>query len=162
MVTAGANPLANQFNTVFVDFSTGKSAVQRNIMGTDYLVQDSIRKIKWRITGETRNIAGYKCREAHAVVQDSVYVVAFYTDQIWVSGGPESFSGLPGMILQVTLPREHVTWMATKITVQDVPETVTVPPKRGQPLNNKQFADVINKVLGKGNVGWYQRRMFSL
>jgi len=31
----------------------------------------------------------------------SIDVVAFYTDDIPVSGGPESFDGLTGMILQV-------------------------------------------------------------
>jgi GLPGLI family protein len=30
---------------------------------------------------------------------DSVFIVAFYTDQIVTSGGPESFNELPGMIL---------------------------------------------------------------
>jgi len=30
-----------------------------------------------------------------------INAVAFYTDDIPVSGGPESFNGLPGMILQV-------------------------------------------------------------
>ena len=30
-----------------------------------------------------------------------INVVAFYKDDIPVSGGPESFNGLPGMILQV-------------------------------------------------------------
>ena len=34
---------------------------------------------------------------------DTVYVVAFYTEDIPVSGGPEMFGGLPGMILELTV-----------------------------------------------------------
>ncbi len=57
-------------------------------------MQDSTRKITWKITDEMREIAGFSCRRANAIMLDSIYVVAFYTDQIPVSGGPESFSGL--------------------------------------------------------------------
>jgi GLPGLI family protein len=48
-------------------------------------------------------IAGFNCRRANAMIMDSIYVVAFYTDEILTTGGPESFSGLPGMILGVAL-----------------------------------------------------------
>jgi GLPGLI family protein len=49
---------------------------------------------------------------------DSIYVVAFYSDQIVVRGGPESFWGLPGMIMGVVLPHEYTTWYATKVYLE--------------------------------------------
>ncbi|MDB4926257.1 GLPGLI family protein [Mucilaginibacter sp.] len=158
-----ANPLANQYNTTYVDFSSGISTILRSIQGQDFLVKDSIRKIKWRIMGDTREIAGYTCREAHGVVQDSIYVVAFYTDKIWVSGGPESFSGLPGMILQVTLPREHVTWAATKVTIEPVPDAALTPPQKGKPISNKQLVETLRAAFSaRGSTGKYQLKIFTL
>ncbi|MGL1507608.1 GLPGLI family protein, partial [Vibrio parahaemolyticus] len=71
----------------------------REVYERTYLVQDSVRQLDWRITDETRDIAGFECRKAVTKICDSVYIVAFYTDQIPVSAGPESFGGLPGMIL---------------------------------------------------------------
>jgi GLPGLI family protein len=66
---------------------------------------------------------------------DSIYVVAFYTDQIPVSGGPESFTGLPGMILGVALPYEHITWFATKVSEIPVdPKSLTLPATKKQPI----------------------------
>ena len=45
-------------------------------------------EIKWKFTDEYRNILGYDCRRVNGIMQDSVYIVAFYTPQIPVSGGP--------------------------------------------------------------------------
>jgi len=75
-------------------------------------------------------------------------VVAFYTDKIPVSGGPESFNGLPGMILEVAVPHEHVTWTATKITGGEVPPTTVVPPKKGKLVNNKQLYEFLKGLYG--------------
>jgi GLPGLI family protein len=51
---------------------------------------------------------------------DSVYVFAFYTDEIMISGGPCSISGLPGMILGLTIPRLYTSFIATKVMANDV------------------------------------------
>lgn len=50
-------------------------------------------------------------------ISDSVYVFAFYTDEILISGGPCSVNGLPGMILGLTVPRLYTSWIATKVTL---------------------------------------------
>ena len=47
---------------------------------------------------------------------DSIYIVAFFAEKKSVSGGPESFSGLPGMILELALPHDNIIWRATKVS----------------------------------------------
>lgn len=139
------SPMANQLNVVFSDFKGGQSIVQKDFYERTFLIKDSLRNIKWKITDETRVIAGFNCRRANALILDSIYVVAFYTDEIHVSGGPESFNGLPGMILGVAVPHENVTWFATKVTESVVdPKTIT-PPKKGKEVNNKQVYEEIKK-----------------
>ncbi|MBS1664969.1 MAG: GLPGLI family protein, partial [Bacteroidetes bacterium] len=61
-----------------------------------------------------------------------IYVVAFYTDEILTSGGPESFTGLPGMILGVSLPHEHISWFATKVEGAPVADSQLNPPVKGK------------------------------
>lgn len=139
--------MMDQNNIVYADMATGMSTIQKTIFEQTFLVKDTIRKIKWKITDETREIAGYPCRRANGLVLDSVYVVAFYTDKIPVSGGPESFSGLPGMILQVALPHENVSWVATKITDTTIPANTVIPPKKGKPTNTKQLFDTMQSVF---------------
>lgn len=141
-------PMANQLNIVFSDVKSGNSTIQKEFYERTYLVKDSIRKIRWKITEESREIAGYKCRRANGIMLDSIYVVAFYTDRIHVSGGPESFNGLPGMILGVAIPHENVTWFATKIMEQAADPKKIIPPKKGKEVNNKQMHDEIMKAIG--------------
>lgn len=139
--------MANQFNTIYSDFNTGMSIAQKVIFEQTFLLKDTTRKINWKITDETREIAGYTCRRANAIVMDSIYVVAFYTDKILVTGGPESFTGLPGMILEVALPHENVSWIATKVTETTIPESEIVPPKKGKAVNKQTYKETLDKAL---------------
>lgn len=138
---------ATQNNTIRTDLETGTFISQKKVFEETFLVKDSIRNINWKITDETRNIAGYTCRRANAIIMDSIYVVAFYTDEIAVSGGPESFAGLPGMILGVALPHENITWFATKVNEVAVDPKNLNPPTKGKPVNNKQLRATLQAAL---------------
>ena len=139
-------PIARHINTVFNDLSINTSSVQKNVFDEIFLVKDTTRSIKWKITNETREIAGYSCRRANAIIMDSVYVVAFYTDQIPVSSGPDTFSGLPGMILGVALPHENVTWFATSVTDKPLDKPL-VPPVKGKVVDSKSFQTTLKSVM---------------
>ncbi len=141
------DPSATQPNTTFTDLAASSSTTQKNVFEELFLVRDSLRKINWKITTETRDIAGYTCRRANAIILDSIYVVAFYTDLIPVSSGPESFTGLPGMILGVALPHENITWFASKVTEKQVLATAVAPPKKGKPLDNKGLRTTLQNAL---------------
>lgn len=148
------SPLMTQNNTIYTDFSSGISVGQRKVYDETFLVKDSIRKIKWKITDETREIAGYTCRRANGIMLDSIYVVAFFTGKIPVSGGPESFNGLPGMILEVALPHENVIWVATKVTDSTLPPNAVKIPKKGKAMDEKGLKETLLKVSRDwGDVG---------
>jgi len=140
----GDDAMVKQNNTTFTDLVAGNFITQKSVFESSFLVKDTTRKIHWKITDETREIAGYTCRRANAIVLDSVYVVAFYTDEIAVSGGPESFTGLPGMILGVALPHENITWFATKVTEATVEPKALTAPKKGKPVNSKQLLETLH------------------
>ncbi|GAA4795886.1 GLPGLI family protein [Olivibacter ginsenosidimutans] len=137
------DPTINLKKVIYTDFKSGISTSEKNLYEETFLVEDTTRKIQWKITDETREIAGYDCRRANALVMDSIYVVAFYTDQIPVSGGPESFTGLPGMILGLALPHENTTWFATKVSDVTVSSTKIVPPKKGKKLTNAGLLETL-------------------
>jgi GLPGLI family protein len=143
----GNEPAAGQPNIIFTDLIAGQSVTQKSVFEETFLVKDSVRKINWKITSEVRDIAGYSCRRANALVMDSIYVVAFYTDKIPVSGGPESFTGLPGMILGLALPHENITWFATKVTDAPVAATAVTPPKKGKPTDIKGLTATLQGAL---------------
>ena len=134
-------------NIILTDISKSASVSQKNIFDEIFLVQDSTRKIKWKITEEKRTIAGFECRRANALIMDSIYIVAFYTDEIITPGGPESFSGLPGMIMGVAIPHEHVTWFATKVTMENIPSSTFVSPAKGKKVTNATLLSTLKDDL---------------
>ena len=135
----GEQPAEN--NLVYIDlqgktFVSAKQAFEKQI-----IVADTIPKITWKLTTERKLIAGFECRRANAVILDSIYVVAFYTDAISTSGGPELFCRLPGMILGVVLPHEHISWFATQVNRSRTNETdFLIPTKKGA-LTNRQLRE---------------------
>lgn len=118
----------------FFDYNTNKTYQQKAIVGSNFFLEDSITKIDWRLTNESRVIAGFNCRKAIGKIMDSVYVFAFYTDEILIPGGPCNINGLPGMILGVTIPRMYISFIATKLTISSVLE------EEIKPVTAKKFS----------------------
>ena len=143
----GNTAMITQNNIIFTDAGAGTFIATKKVFDEAFLVKDSTRKLKWKITDETREIAGYTCRRANALVLDTVYVVAFYAEKIPVSGGPESFTGLPGMILGLALPHENVSWFATKVTETTIEPKALTPPKKGKALNNKGLHETLLRAM---------------
>lgn len=135
-------------NAVHTDLKSERQKSDKTIYDADYRIEDSIPQYTWKMLGEFREIAGYSCRKAATILFDSIYVIAFYTDQIPVSLGPESFTGLPGMILGLVVPRMNLTWFATKVESQSLPENVFVlKDNKRKKYSYKSFTGEIQKAL---------------
>lgn len=134
-------------NQVLTDFNSGEILSRRKVFEENFVVRDSLGRVSWKITSETREIAGFECRKAVGVISDSVYVVAFYTDEIPVSGGPESFGGLPGMILGLAVPRLYTTWFATKVEITEAPAAAFRINERGKKINAEQVAQILKSTF---------------
>lgn len=132
-------------NIVYSDFENETTVSLKNVFEKTYLIEDSLRNAKWKITSDFREIAGFNCRRATTIIMDSVFVVAFYTDEIMIPGGPESFTGLPGMIMGLVVNRLHTTWYATKVSVTGVNSSAIVPPVKGKSdkITRKKLADLL-------------------
>ena len=143
----GLNARYLQINKVFTNLSTDSVVVEKEFLSQRFLVKDKVLPIKWKITNETREIAGYLCRRANGLIKDSIYVVAFYTTKIPVPSGPESIHGLPGMILGVAMPYENVTWFATTVTEKKNAESQFIASKKGKVATRIELEDTLRKFL---------------
>jgi GLPGLI family protein len=138
-------------NFWYSDYNTGNFTNQKFVFDDIYLLSDTLMNIEWRISpNETRDIAGFVCRKATGIIFDSVYVFAFYTDEITVNGGPMGIHGLPGMILGITIPRMFTSWIATKLQVNGVNTSIVAPPKKGK----KKVATELQQNLKKVTEDW--------
>ena len=132
-------------NIVCTDLAAKRVVALKTIYETKFLVQDSMRHLLWKEKPEIRTIAGHQCHKAVAIICDSVYVVAFYAEDIPISGGPEMFGGLPGLILELAVPRLHTTWVATTIE-QVTPTTADFKaPEKGKKVNSKELQESIRE-----------------
>lgn len=156
LYTVGAENTNNKYlwnsktpetDNTLINWQNKTISQQKELFEKTYLIQDSIQNIQWRITGETRTIAGFNCRKAVGKIMDSVYVVAFYTDDITAQVGPESFSGLPGAILGLAIPRLHTTWFAIKVEAITPPETTFTPKQKGIKVTRKTCLAELQKSI---------------
>src|ERR1051325_2078593 len=83
------NSYSDEDNIWFSDYNASTFTNQKSVFGDIYLLTDSLMDIQWKmVTNETREIAGFTCRKAQALIFHKFYVFAFYTDEITVPGGP--------------------------------------------------------------------------
>ena len=151
--TSGYRGVAEK-NVVYNDYRSGTSVTQKPVFEETFLVSDSMLKIKWKVTADTRTIAGFECRKAVGILDDSIAVFAFYTDELMIKGGPEGIHGLPGMILGLGVPRLHCSWFATKVEVLNVDMKTVIPATKGKKVDRATMLKSLDKVLRQwGNYG---------
>lgn len=132
-------------NIWYFDHTNNKFSMQKSVYGTSFITDDTIPVIKWKISNESRVIAGFNCRKAEGIINDSVYVFAFYSDEIVIPGGPCSINGLPGLVLGMTIPRMYTSWIATKIMVNNVPVNSIKPFITKKPFTLSSLKSTINE-----------------
>ena len=71
-----------------------------------YTYNETIPKLRWKITTDTQTVAGYKCQHASVEFRGRTYT-AWFAPDIPVNLGPWKLGGLPGLILKVSDSNDH-------------------------------------------------------
>jgi GLPGLI family protein len=146
----------------YSDFETSTSIKRKFVFDDHYLLTDSMMEINWKLVpNETREIAGFNCRKAVGVILDSVYVFAFYTDEILIPGGPIGLHGLPGMILGITIPRMFSSWIATKVDIVNVNKASITPPLKGKKKQGRELIETVKKATSDWG-SWGQQAVWNI
>lgn len=82
-------------NAYYQNLSENKQLTVLSLFGQFLYIKDSLPQRNWKITENTRNIAGYDCRKAIYQKNDSTRIYAWYATSLIPSVGPEGFCGLP-------------------------------------------------------------------
>lgn len=144
------------------DFETSTSIKRKFVFDDHYLLTDSLSQINWKLVpNETREIAGFNCRKAVGILFDSVYVFAFYTDEILIPGGPMGLHGLPGMILGITIPRMYSSWIATKVDIVNVNKASITPPLKGKKKQGRELIETVKKATSDWG-SWGQQAVWNI
>jgi len=145
------------------DFSSGQQTKLTPLDG--YLLTNGPQgKMIWKLDhNDQREIAGFTCRKAQTVLFDSVYVFAYYTDEIKLNGGPMGLNGLPGMILGVTIPRMYTSWIATGVKLTTPDAKLITPPTKGKKKTEAEIKSAIeqlSKSWGSDSKKWLDLLMW--
>jgi GLPGLI family protein len=161
--------------TTYTDLKTQMQYEARSFFEKDFLVIDSVRQISWKISEETKMIAKHLCKKATTTSagqmmrmnfggpppgspkRDStqvrvenkpkdIEVVVWYAEDIPVSVGPESFSGLPGAILEVNSDNGASITTAVEISGKYSKKELTKPTV-GEVMTRAQFMDNMRKIM---------------
>jgi len=79
-----------------------------------YNLADSIYSVNWTIIQEEKKILGYECQAAIGRYRGRDYI-AYFSNKIPISNGPDKFDGLPGLILEVKSTDGCVSFIAKSI-----------------------------------------------
>lgn len=85
------------------------------IFDKHFLVKDSIPKIEWKISNETKLIKNYLCKKATANFRGRIYT-AWFTEEIPINKGPWKLGGLPGLIFEVNDELNEVQFKLNSIS----------------------------------------------
>lgn len=130
MVGGGAD------DVLYNNFETGKRTEQREFLDKKFIIDDSIRPLKWKMTNETKTILNHNCMKANATqiskrmqmnmdngkmerkeVEDTANITAWFATDIPVSAGPAEYQGqLPGLILEMDVNNGRQTFKALEIS----------------------------------------------
>ncbi|MDZ4663306.1 MAG: GLPGLI family protein [Bacteroidota bacterium] len=145
---------ATSLNTTYQNKVTDSKVTFKKIWGEEFMLKDSLSKRKWKITDGQRIIAGFNCRKAIWVENDSSRVYAWYADEIVPGFGPESFNGLPGLILGLASEDGGTIYFAKKVEViLPKPEVFQLPKTKKKPVKTTEFREQLAKQYGKEKWG---------
>jgi GLPGLI family protein len=120
----------------YYNFDVARWVEQREIFDKKFIVEDSVRPLKWKLSDETKAILNHSCRKAIATryskrtmmnmdngkmerkeVDDTTNIIAWFTTDIPVSAGPAEYQGqLPGLILEMDISNGRQIFKAIEIS----------------------------------------------
>jgi GLPGLI family protein len=140
---------ATQKSTVYQNFTTGQRYTIKDMWGEQVHIKDSLRTRVWHITESTRKVAGYNCRKAIWRANDSTRIYAWFSYDLTTSTGPESFYGLPGVILGLATEDGGVVYFAKKVEFIPADAATLAPPKKKKVRTTRELKVEMEKQYGK-------------
>ncbi len=131
---------------VYNNFKTLQQKDATEMMGKNYLIEDSLIQKDWKIGAETKVILGYPCQKA--VYNDTAKkqnTVAWFTTNIPCPSGPELNVMLPGMILELDENEGKNHFLATKVELKKINAKDLEAPKEGKKIDRAAFMAMVDE-----------------
>ena len=162
-------PTAN----TFTDVSKQMQYEERAFFEKEFLIIDSLKQYKWKLSEETKTIAKQLCKKATTMITapqmrmrvsiggggnntdtaantprapKETELVVWYAENIPVSFGPDNYSGLPGVIMEIDQDNGATVTTAVEVSAK-YPKKELVAPTKGDKMNRAQFQENMQKLM---------------
>lgn len=162
-------PTAN----TFTDVAKQMQYEERAFFEKEFLIIDSLKQYKWKLSEETKTIAKQLCKKATTMITApqmrmrvsiggggnntdtaantpreprETELVVWYAENIPVSFGPDSYSGLPGAIMEIDQDNGATITTAVDVSAK-YPKNELVAPTKGDKMNRAQFQENMQKLM---------------
>ena len=132
---------------IYKNLKDKKLLSQEDIMGKQFLVNSPLGSEMWKMTKEKKNIGKYECYKAVSEFEGEVNgkkiktkKVAWYTQQIPVSNGPDFYGGLPGLILEINDGKRTI--LCTEIQLNPKKKLTINAPTQGKKISREKFSKI--------------------
>lgn len=173
--------VANRSSLTYRNTKKKRYLEDADLFGKPFLVDDELEPRDWKITGKTKQIGKYECRQATYMSESrmmevdsengepkeitrQVEVSAWFTMDIPVNHGPDDFWGLPGLILEVN--SGNFTIICTKVVLNPKEPVEIKVPKGGKSISKDEFAKLrdekLQEMMQQYNGNGAQRRIMRV
>jgi GLPGLI family protein len=146
----------------------------REFFEKEFLIVDSLKQYKWKLSEETKTIAKQLCKKATTMITapqvmrmrvsmggggnntdttantprapKETELVVWYAENIPVSFGPDSYSGLPGVIMEIDQDNGANVTTAVEVSAK-YPKKELIAPTKGEKMNRVQFQENMQKLM---------------
>jgi hypothetical protein len=179
-------PTAN----TYTDLEKQMQYEERAFFEKEFLIVDSLKQYKWKLSEETKTIAKQLCKKATTMITapqmrmrvsmggggnnsdttantsrapKETELVVWYAENIPVSFGPDSYSGLPGVIMEIDQDNGANVTTAVEVSAK-YPKKELIAPSKGDKMNRAQFQESMQKLMqdmqrGGGGMGGMRIRV---
>lgn len=135
-------------STVFRDFDTQSKVEQREFMGKNFVITGNLDQQGWKVTGEAASISGYPCLKAtQPDTANDRTLTAWFTPQVGVPTGPDSYAQLPGLVLQVESSDNSLTITPREIKWGEVDEKALDAPSKGKEITEEEYREMVRTTM---------------
>lgn len=151
--------------TTYVDFAKSERIDQREVMEKEFVVTDTLTKLQWKLSEETKTVLNFTAHKATAttvnqrprmtmengqmkreMIADTVKVIAWYTTQVPVPAGPDYAGQLPGLILELDVNNGRSVTKAIAFAPKVSANTIKAP-SDGKKVTAAEFDKERDKIL---------------
>ncbi len=139
-------------NETYKNYATEKTVELRELGPKKYIIEDTLRKLAWKLSDDTLLVKGYHCKKAITKNRQGDNVIAWYTEEITAPTGPEQFGGLPGLILQMDIGDGWIVFSPLDITAANNKQVVKIP-SGAKKITRSEFQKMQKEAFGPSTGG---------